>query len=144
MADTMPHNHESTPHSAAIARVLDESAGGPGDDDANRPASRGALAGLLVREIRYARRLRLHVHYAREQRKALRAALAEAVTMIGTVSRQLDRARQNSADRAEHNRVLLAEIATLTAEIARLRPQGPRARHVTVPKGSTTYNETVQ
>ena len=122
--------------------ILHESAGGPGDDDANRPASRGALAALLVREIRYARRLRLHVHYAREQRKALRAALTEAVTMLGTVSRQRDRARQNSADRAEHNRVLLAEIATLKGDI--LRAQMTSARHLTVPQGITAYNETVQ
>lgn len=84
------------------------------------------LAGLLVREIRAGRRLRLHLHREHLRHRHTREVLHTAVTMLRDTDRQLDRARQNSADRAEHNRVLLARIAALKTEIARLRPQGPR------------------
>ena len=127
MVGAMPHSNSTSP-SAAMARVLDrlpdakQTASGwqarcpahkdgraslsiaAGDDDSNRPASRGTYAALWLHQIRYARRLRLHVAYAREQRKALRAALGEAVTMIGTLSRQRDRARQHANDLRDENR----------------------------------------
>ena len=100
------------------------------------------LAALVVRQSRYARRLRLHGAFAREQRKPLRTALAEAVTMIGTLSRQLDRARKNSDDRAEHNRALQTENVALRCEIDRL--SRPRAEFSEAPRAYTAEHGAIQ
>jgi capsule polysaccharide export protein KpsE/RkpR len=78
---------------------------------AERPAN---LAPLVIDLIRTVRVL-----------KAEHAATAEllslALDQLRDLNRKLDIARGNSADRAEHNRVLLAEIKALKAEIARLQ-----------------------
>lgn len=100
------------------------------DTTAHRPAN---LAALLVREIRTSRRLRLHLWYAIEQRRALADALHAAVATIGDLSKKLDRARQNALDLRDENRRIVRAKFTDEPPSLDESPSEPR-----------TYAEAVQ
>jgi hypothetical protein len=81
------------------------------------PHPRANLAALLVSEIRTSRRLRLHLRYAVEKRRALADALHAAVATIADLSRTVDRARSTSqALRDELRRYTAARVPAPTRD----------------------------
>lgn len=69
------------------------------------------LATMLVREIRYSRRLRLHLHRERIRHQHTRETLHVAVAMLRDYDRKLDRARQNAiALRDENRRIVRGKV----------------------------------
>jgi hypothetical protein len=97
------------------------------------PANWAPIALDLIRTVRT-----LKAEYA-----AATELLQLTLGMLRTADKDRDRARENSATRAEHNRVLLAENKALKAETLRLRQQVMHTHNLPT-SVTTSYTEAVQ